>query len=259
MHYFAPLPRPSQPELTIRLREATVKDMLAIADTQPELEEHITTEYLNQLQAPETYSDARQWTGDDRRLAVYWYALHTLPDTQMTLDYTCPRCDKALSYRLDCRDLADSSTTLKGKPYREAVFKGEVLHIKPLTGKALEQLEHIKLALHPLDNHTAEYRHKKAELPLSEITYCLDFVELNLEGDAKKQWLLQLTASEFTQLKQLISEKLAELQHGLPSVMHEGQLQLTTQVPSCDCETQKNNDELTLFFPFRDYFQLPDI
>ncbi|MCX4030367.1 hypothetical protein H0A36_25725 [Endozoicomonas sp. SM1973] len=259
MHYLAPLPRPSQPELTIRLREATVKDMLAIADTQPELEEHITTEYLNQLQAPETYSDARQWTGDDRRLAVYWYALHTLPDTQMTLDYTCPSCDKALSYRLDLRDLADSSTTLKAKPYREVVFKGEVLNIKPLTGEALEQLEQFKLILNQLENHSAEYRQKKAELPLSEITYCLDFAEQNVEDEAKKQWLFKLTASEFIQLKQLISEKLTELQHGLPSVMHDGQLQLTTQVPTCDCEVQKNNDGLTLFFPFRDYFQLPDI
>ncbi|WP_163836772.1 hypothetical protein [Spartinivicinus ruber] len=259
MHYFAPIPRPSNPDYAIRLREATVKEMLAIADVQPELEEQITSEFLNQLQAPETYSDARQWSGDDRRLAVYWYALHTLPDTQMTLSYTCPSCSKSLNYRLDLRDLADNNTTLKGKPYREIAFKGETLQIKPLTGEALEQLETLNLALNPLTPNTADYRQQKAEIRLAEIRYCLDFAEQHVDDEGKKQWLLQLTASEFAQLTQLISEKLTELQHGLPSVMHDGKLQLTTQVPACDCEAQTNNPYLTLFFPFRDFCQLPGI
>lgn len=259
MHYFAPLPRPSQPDSAIRLREATVKDMLAMADVQPDLEEQITTEFLNHLQAPDTYSDARHWTGDDRRLAVYWYALHTLLDTHITLDYACPRCDKALSYHLDLRDVADGNTPLTGKPYREISIKGETLHIKPLTGEALVQLKHVKLAQKSVDKDSVAYRQKNAELTLAEIIYAVDFPEKEFNYSDKKQWLFTLTATEFNQLKQVISEKLTEMQHGLPSVMHNGQLQLTTQVPACDCTEQTNNEGLTLFFPFRHYCPLPDI
>ena len=53
----------SNPEITVRLREATVEDAIDFSELDPAFEEEATTVFLDRMQAPEKYTDPRCWTG----------------------------------------------------------------------------------------------------------------------------------------------------------------------------------------------------
>ena len=63
----------SNPEITVRLREATVEDAIDFSELDPAFEEEATTVFLDRMQAPEKYTDPRcttrcQWLTSARHV-----------------------------------------------------------------------------------------------------------------------------------------------------------------------------------------------
>lgn len=84
----------SNPEITVRLREATVEDAIDFSELDPAFEEEATTVFLDRMQAPEKYTDPRCWTAQDRRHALFMYRLHTEEYDSMPMAYFCTACQK---------------------------------------------------------------------------------------------------------------------------------------------------------------------
>ncbi len=78
---------PSNPKGNLRLREETVAEAIDFSSIDPDCEEEATSLFLEKVQEKETYTDPRQWTGEDRRYALFQYFVSTSTYRSIPLSY----------------------------------------------------------------------------------------------------------------------------------------------------------------------------
>lgn len=223
-----PFALPSSPETKITLREATVQDCIDFSGVDPAHEEEVTTLFLNRLQDKATFKDAKTWTGEDRRLGLFWYWIHTAKDTDVAISYDCAHCGEKHTYLQDYRELSSGHQSMKGLPEREIEHDGKKIIVKPLGGEALERIELMKISRSMLEGD--DYRKQEARIKLAMVAETLpdDFD------------VLSMSESGFTELAEKIKAALQDMQHGLESEYDDGSIVLVLPPHQClNKETDK--------------------
>ena len=132
---------PSNPSVTIRLRETTVADAIDFAGVQEGMEEAVTSLFLERLQDKATFTDPKKWTGEDRRLALFWYWMHTTDEFDPALSFECSVCGENHTVAVDLRQIANNYKVIQGKAERDVEFEDGTVIVRPLSGKAWKQLK----------------------------------------------------------------------------------------------------------------------
>ncbi|HDY8182593.1 hypothetical protein [Vibrio cholerae] len=264
---FAPFSLPSKPIQQVLLREATTAEALDFCDVLPEHEEALTTKFLNTIQDKATFTDCSKWTAEDRRLALFWYWIHTTEDTFTSLSYECPHCKETHTHEFDMRDLADGYKEIQGMASRDLSFGGRKLVVSPLNGEAMEELENMRLSLLTLTENSAAFERGKAEIRFKKLMHTLYLADDHEKSAYKRQatlnnWLRDLPETQFKQLQAQVDEALASMEHGLPSkITSDGKVMLRSPKHVCPTIKANENKEVTteLLLPFRDYYRIPRV
>lgn len=251
---------PSNPSKKIVLRESTVSDALDFCDSDPNMEENLTTVFLNRVQVNDPvhgFLDAGKWTADDRRLGLFWYWLHTTEDPVSQFEYKCRHCGKVHSISYDMRKLGDGYRAIAGKAEREITFKGEQVLVRPLTGADVEALEAMRLSITPEMRQGGEARKITTRIRLTALMRSLWFSSTGIDEDrleANEKKILALSMKELAQLSDMAAAKMQEMEHGLETVFDEdeGRIFLTIRV-----KCSEKGGETLLRVPFRSFINIP--
>lgn len=264
---FAPFSLPSKPTQKVLIREATTAEALDFCDVLPEHEEALTTKFLNTIQDKESFTDSQQWTAEDRRLALFWYWLHTTEETFVSLEYECPHCNGTHKHEFDMRELADGYQEITGMASRDIVFEDRKLLIAPLTGLHMEELENMRLALSVENENSPWAEKKKAEIRFHKLKFALSMADDHEKSSYKRDaalnnWLRELPETKYQALQEKVGEALQSMVHGLQSkITDDGKIMLRSPLHVCPTIKAKENKEVTteLLLPFRHYIRIPRV
>ena len=260
---------PSNPAQTVRLREATVADVLDFTSVDPRCEEQATSLFLERVQEKENYSDPRLWTGEDRRFALFEYFVNTTREKTVPLSYQCSICGGRHTQDISFASILEGYTTLSGEPYREFVHEGHNIVVKPINGADLEMIEryHFDLSLTEdqldeqnlspvqLRNLTEELRQKRTRIYMLRIICCLDMPYLDENGTqaSRREKVMKVVEGmpirEFKEFTEKAENALVELKHGLRSSYVDGQIAL--EIPDVRCDKNPEAPGILLRYPFR--------
>lgn len=257
---------PSSPGIIVRLREATVADAIDFAGVQDGREEVVTSLFLDRLQDKATYTDPKKWTGEDRRLVLFWYWMHTTDDFNPALSFDCSVCGEAHTVAVDLRQISDKYKEIKGKAERDVDFEDEVVIVRPLSGENLEEIEMVRLELmEAVDSEGAgsgNSKTLKARLRLLQFMLSVEFQEEKSKVDPRafrEKKLLAMGQDAFTTLVNKVESAIEEMEHGLLSVYKDGRIYLLT--PPIQCTKTEHVKEVgtQLRLPFRNNDYIPRV
>lgn len=270
---------PSNPEITVRLREATVADAIDFSGLDPDFEEKLTTLFLERVQEKETWSDPREWTGEDRRFALFQYFLNTTSHRTTPLDFECSVCGKQHTVDIELASIDENYTPMQGQAFREFPWQGHNVIVKPLNGGDLENIEKHRYAwlqcvraaampkVRPEDKHRLELeaRSKYVAMIMYRCIAHVDMPHLDTDPAATAQsrrpkvseYIKAMSASDFKEFFERIEQALGEMRHGLQCEFHEGQVLLL--VPGVKCDNHPEADAVTLRWPFRFIAVIPTL
>jgi len=235
-----PFTLPSDPSITIKLREATVADAIDFADVDDSHEEALTTMFLNRVQEKETMKDSSLWTAADRRFALYWYYIHTSSDLQVPLTYDCGKCGKKkITYLQDFRKLAEKYSVLSGGNKREFDVETIKVMVAPLRGSDMEHLENLRIIIDDAyERHGKKSgAYKKAMAQMRFERFARGIVSFGDKEDIRKA-LTDMTPNQFNDFAELVAAKQGEMKHGLEmEILDDGRIFLVaTSDPCPDCK-----------------------
>ncbi|EKY1962251.1 morphogenetic protein [Cronobacter sakazakii] len=241
-------PLPSRPTEIIQFRQPNIADAMRFNKIPREEEEQRTTAYLNSLLATPGKHDARKWTAQDRRTALWWIYTGSHDTPVETFTYTCRHCGNEHYYDCDMNQLAGDIQVLDVPPYIDDVeisVEG-VPHqwrILPLDGWAMEMLELRRAALPPED--APEYADEMIDLRLWEFVYQCEIyhdVSGTREEQAERRFeIIKRMAidTEFMKLAAQIRLAQEKLDHGLPCHIDKGQALLHLPPHFCPNDEDK--------------------
>ena len=253
-----PFSLPSNPNVQISLREATVADAIDFADVDEGHEEELTTMFLGRMQDSGTVRDPRKWTAEDRRFALYWYWLHTAKDHDVPLSYNCRHCGGKHVYLQNFRELSEHYTPINGPAEREGKWRGEKILVRPLTGWNLEALERMKIGV---DASAGAARNKgQAMMMFERLTMCVIFsgdkeTDRAKRGEKKRKRIMAMPLDEFSEFTNLVFGLLAEMKHGLEMEYDEGRFYLLMPAHKCP----ERGEQTRLRYPFRNIDYIPGL
>lgn len=253
-----PFSLPSNPNIQIQLREATVADAIDFADVDEGHEEELTTMFLGRMQDAGTVRDPRKWTAADRRFALYWYWLHTSKDHDVALSYDCRHCGGNHVYLQDFRKLADHYTPIDGIAEREGKWRGEKILVRPLSGWNVEALERMKLGLDA--SKGAAHKKGQAMMMFERLALCVSFgadkeTDRAKRGEKKRKRIMAMSLDEFSEFTDLVFGLLTEMNHGLEMEYDEGRFYLL--MPAHECP--ESGDQTRLRYTFRNIDYIPGL
>jgi hypothetical protein len=253
---------PSNPEVIVRLREATVSDAIDFADVAEGMEEAVTSLFLDRLQDKATWTDPKKWTGEDRRMALYWYWLHTSDDLKPALTYTCGVCGEEHTAICEMVRLAEKYTPIQGKPERDIEHGGQKAIVRPLNGEALEEIELLRMELvEAAQKHgpgAGATKVLESRLRLMRFMLCLEF-EGDSTRDEREKRVLSMSQSEFASWAIKTESALQEMKHGLESMVEDGRLYLLTYPMPCLKDPEGKEVGTRLRIPFRNIDYIPRV
>lgn len=250
-------PLPSDIQTVIRFRVPNVEDSMAIADLNPDLEEAATTAFLNNQQDKEKQGgkvfDSALWTGEDRRTALWWIYISTHEDTTLPYRFTVNGEEHYVD--LDLRDLGDTANTLSIAPVVPITFQaGDQEYkakVRPLNGRALEEIELTRIARAGHDENSGRYRTLSNRIAMQELIY-----SLSIEGEPDDQkeaeeYRYKLVMgmaleTDFRSLFAKVVEARRKLTHGLATSYKDGVYLMIANV-----ELQEGRGKEPLMFPFQ--------
>lgn len=257
-----PMHLPSRPETEIRMREATVAEMIDFADVDPDHEEELSTIFLRTVQTGDSPADPRAWTGEDRRLALWWNWIHTAKndDTTIPMSYPC-KCGERHTFLFDARELANEYRRLNGAAEREFEHGGRAVVVRPLVGLDLEALELMRIAADEAERtegaRSAGYRRALAEFEIEELLRSFSFRGADENArEAKREWVLAMGASEFAAFAREVRDRIDDMAHGLPMESDRGRLYL--RIPPHQCP-RREEVRTPLRLRFRNIDYIPGI
>lgn len=253
-----PLSLPSNSAVTIYLREASVADCEQFADTDARHNERLSTLIFRTLQSsPEHYSDPADWTAQDRQLIAFWYYAHTTDDTSIHLPYDCPHCGEHHDALVQLTEIAEQYRSIQGLAYRFIEHDGQRYMVKPLDGHAMEELEGLRAEL-PDDVNSADYRRVEAVIKRHSLVACLFLPDEKRPRDTRirvmEKMVRSLPISSANALNAKVEGALAEMEHGLPSAIVDGETLITAPPVECDKEAGRST---RLRFPVQWSHYLP--
>lgn len=270
---------PSDPSVKVRLREATVAEAIDFSSIDPDCEEEATSLFLEKVQEKETYSDPRQWTGEDRRYALFMYYVHASTYPTIPLSYECSICGKQHTQDINLKSILDDYTPIKGNKFREFVHEGHNVTVRPLTGADLEDLEKFRYDLLAAEERLEEnrpkmdsmsikrmeaaIRAKRTRMAMYRVICCVDMRWLDENGTPRSRrqkvedYIKAMSAKDFEQFMEKVEKALQELRHGLRTIYMSGRVVL--EIPDVKCDEQPEQPGVMLHFPFRFVSVIPTI
>jgi len=239
---------PSNTKKTVKFREPTVDDCMAFCDLNIELEERSTTEYLNALQG-DNYDDSINWTGDDRRMALWWIFINTHQDLDLTYNYHCQHCDEEHYFNVNMVQLDNTVKTLDRKPVEvvKTLINDELVPItvSPLNGRALQYIEQVHIEALQFDKESSDYAKAVAYMRMLEVVLSFKLANEPLDWEEAIDYRLAIVKGlrqekEFKPLVAKIKIALQDLEHGLLSDIQEGIINLISPPHYCPNWVEKN-------------------
>lgn len=268
---------PSNPAKEIHLHEATVSDAIDFTGIDPDFEEEASTLFLNRVQDRDTYQDSREWTGEDRRFALFQYLLNTTKTPSVALTFSYKGVEQ--THDIPLQQILNTYTPLEGEAFRDFAFNGHNVVVSPLRGYDLELLEKRHAEVRALEDMiearkgtmdteeehklSGELRKKKARLFLGRICAHLDVPALDPKGTKlsrrrkTEEFVQALDTKDFTDLVERVGKALAELRHGLLCEYQEGRVVLV--IPGIKPDNADGDEEITLTYPFRFVSIIPTV
>lgn len=243
----APFPLPSCISKVVHFRVPTVDDALTFSDLSEDQEEMHTTQYLNQLQDVSKQNgklyDSAEWTGEDRRTALWWIFISTKEYPEITISYQCDTCEEQHYIDINAHTLADTSTAVTKLPnyqFNAHVNGGiiEGIRVHPLTGKSCEELETLSNNIKAIPAGTADRKRADVSQKIIEIAHHVTFPN---EPEDRKEAIEYKTSfirkmavdTEFRSFFANVEKGLRLQRHGLLTRYAEGQYMLVAQHPNC--------------------------
>ncbi|EJL6793472.1 hypothetical protein [Vibrio antiquarius] len=265
-----PFPLPSNISKVIHFRVPTVDDALSFADLSPEQEEMHTTQYLNQLQDTAKQDgkvfDSAEWTGEDRRTALWWIFISTREYPDITVSYHCEHCQQDHYVDINAIDLADTSTAHNELPKHtfDARIDGRVVkgvEVRPLKGNACEHLETMAMGISTIPEGTKEHKQAQFNFKISQIAHHVTLPgQPKDEQEAYKYKVEQIRKmavdTEFRSFFANVEIGIRKQQHGLLTRYSNGQYMLVANHKNCSVAIENGEDQSKLLLvPFRaDHF-----
>ncbi|MBO5491657.1 MAG: hypothetical protein J5960_09605 [Desulfovibrio sp.] len=262
---------PSNPEIKVRLREATVAEAIDFSSIDPDCEEEATSLFLEKVQEKETYSDPRAWTGEDRRYALFMYYVHTSDYKTIPLTYTCSICGKQHTQDISLASILENYTPMDGSPFRDFPHDGHNVVIHPLTGADLEDIEKYRYDLllteqlleknrdnlpsADIKRLEADLRAKRVRMAMLRVICCIDMPYLDEQGTPRSRRgavetkIKAMPAGEFREFMRRVENALVEMRHGLSTEYVNGRIVLL--IPDVRCDEHPELPGVLLRYPFR--------
>lgn len=265
MFFIPDFPLPSDIKKVISFRVPTVRDCMMLADLNPEQDEAATTIFLNNQQDKDKQNgvihDSLEWTGEDRRTALWWIYIATHDDTKLSYKFVIDDEDRYID--IDLKNLGDTATTLSIAPQVPITFKaGSEEHtavVKPLNGYALEQIEATVLQRDQFDVSSTQYRKLSNKIAMQEIIYSLSVDSEPEDKEKSEEYRYQLVMNMPLEenFRSLVAEIVAakrQLQHGLLTSYLDGAYMLVANV-----DAGGESGEQPLMFPFQNHVFIPTL
>ena len=263
---------PSRPSVGITFRQPNIRDAMRFNKIPEQEEERQTTAYLNSLQEPAGQSDARRWTAQDRRTALWWIYTGSHDTPVETFTYKCRNCNEDHYHDCDMNDLAGEINVLEREPVIEDVTinaedKPHQWRLMPLDGWAMEMLEMRRCSLP--DEADPSYADALIDLRLWEFVYqCELYYDVEGSRDEQADRRFDIVSSmaidtEFMVLASKVRMMQEELEHGLPCNIDKGVTLL--HLPPHFCTAPLKDKEATvgystrLWVPFRSVYFIPQM
>ena len=262
---------PSNPNVKVVLREATVAEAIDFSSIDPECEEEATSVFLDKVQEKGTYSNPRDWTGEDRRYALFMYYVHTSRFRAIPLRYECSLCGKEHVQDIELASILNDYTPMNGDAFREFPLNGHNVRVHPLTGADLEDIEkyrydlllaeesleeaRAKLSSMEIKSREAEIRAKQVRMAMLRVICCIDMPYLDPNGTprsrraAVENVLLGMEAEPFREFMQRVDDAVIEMRHGLRTTYVQGRIML--EIPDVRCDNNPELPGVLLRYPFR--------
>lgn len=270
---------PSNPEIIVRLREATVADAIDFSSIDPECEEEATSLFLERMQEKDSFSNPREWTGEDRRYALFMYFVHTSTYKTIPLTYTCSVCGKTHTQDISLAGILNDYTPIKDQAYREFPWQGHNVVVRPMTGGDLEDAEKYRydllLAERELEDKRGEIsaederhmqaaiRSKRVRMAMFRVLCCIDMPYLDEKGTRRsrrgevEKAVKAMSAGDFREFIGRVEESIVDMRHGLRTSYINGRIYL--EIPDVRCEDQPEQPGVLLRYPFRFGTVIPTI
>lgn len=240
----------------VHFKAPTVADYRSFCGMSTDMEENVTTEYLNRMQDkenhPAAWSDSAKWTSHDRRAGLYWIYVHTRSDTVITQNYTCSHCNQEHGRQFDILELMEGIEAASEKMTKAVALpgKGNGL-IVPLRGSAMEHIEIIRNQRNSYPKDSEDWAKLNMDMRVFEIAHCIRFVQedgslSDVElAQLRFDYLMSLDAErEFRPLAAAVKLTLIDMQHGLESTYHEGEIALVTPLHYCPVIEEQREDRI---------------
>ncbi|PMS91972.1 hypothetical protein [Vibrio parahaemolyticus] len=269
-----PLQLPSNPKIKVHFRTPTVDDAISIAELDPAFEESIANDYLTDIQDKDKNKgrecfDPREWTIEDRKLALMWIFVQSREDHKVPISYHCNHCDEKHYIDVDVSSILETGTAMNCAPVQAIEFqagnKTLKARVSPLNGAHAEALELLRMERDSYDEGTKEYRQCDVSIVMAEHAYLL-----SIEGEPedpdeaftyKMNFLRSLPLdSEFRALVAKVEQALRKMRHGVPVRYLRGRYLLICNHPNCSKAIEKGeSDSKELLLPFRINHFLPKL
>jgi len=262
---------PSNPEVIVCLHEATVSDAIDFSSIDPECEEEATSLFLERVQEKESFSNPREWTGEDRRYALFMYFVNTTTYKTIPLTYKCSICGKQHTQEISLASIAQDYTPIKDQAFREFPWQGHNVVVRPMTGSDLEDAEKYRydLMLSEQEFETrratldaAEERRlqgilraKRVRMAMFRVLCSIDMPYLDETGTRRsrrgevEKILKAMPASEFKEFIKRVEDAIIDMRHGLRTSYMDGRIYL--EIPDVRCDEQPEQPGVLLRYPFR--------
>lgn len=261
MKALPPIERPDNPSQKIYMREALVHETISFVEVSTDHEEECTTLFLNTVQAHQKFfSDSKDWSAQTRRVALFWYWIHTAKpaDQAVSFTYRCPECGEEEKAFFDMKQLAEGFRKIQGKPERSIDFEGALLVVRPLVGTGMENLEKMRIVMNQMDTD-GDRQKQRFLIQLQQRLLSFDLAkdkepDPEKRNDKKMAWINDLTASQLDSLISMIDSAQTEMNHGLEGEIRDGRVLLLSPPLFCkDSEPGGKGEGTRVLFPFRDY------
>lgn len=264
--HIPPFPLPSNLRVVVHFRIPNVNDGLLFAELNPNQEEALTTQYLNHLQDKDKNKDGKvldsgEWTGEDRRTALWWIYIASRDSTVTTFSYECSACNDTHYLEINLSDLGDTSCALSVKPSRDITFYANSIEYKatvsPITGFAAEHIETLRNIRDMYDENSLDYRKASNEMVINELLHSLSVAGQPDDHEEALTWKRELVSkmaldTEYRALCAQVEQELRALRHGLLTQYNNGRYSLITEHDNCEKAVAKGeNSRKLLLLPFR--------
>lgn len=251
---------PSNPSITVRMREATVADAIDFSGVAEHMEENATSLFLERIQGDKAkYSDPKKWTGEDRRFALLWYWLHVEKDHDVPLIFDCSLCGKKHTELIDFRELSNGYLPINGKPERDFEYGGKKITVHPLCGSDLEELELLRLSVRSIEAEygadSGKFRQGKTRLAVMELilSFRLSGEPQEKPREFREKYIEGMTMAEFETFSSMVADSVLDMRHGLECEISDGKTFLISPPVSCPDHPLEVGPRLRIPFWTGDY------